>query len=251
MVRAWLDAGFVKDIHIIDPVEPVALMNSEAKIAHSKSFGGQKIETDILVLAVKPQVLKVASGGVMGALSPKTPVLSIAAGQSLDVLGGCFGKAQPIIRSMPNTPAAIGRGVSVSVANSHASPAQKEICGRLLGACGHHYWVEDEGLIDSVTALSGSGPAYVFYMIEALTRAGEQIGLDAALAAALARQTVIGSAALAEAQADISPAVLRQNVTSPGGTTQAGLEVLMDGRFDDILLETLKAAKARSEALKG
>ena len=172
-------------------------------------------------------------------------ILSIAAGQSLAALESFFAAGQPVVRSMPNTPAAIGKGVSAAITNRHVSDKQKAMASRLLEASGTVSWIADESLMDAITALSGSGPAYVFYLIEALAKAGETIGLDPQLSMSLARQTVIGSAALAEDSCDIPAEILRKNVTSPGGTTEAALKILMDGEFQALLNEALKAAKDR------
>jgi pyrroline-5-carboxylate reductase len=150
---------------------------------------------------------------------------------------------------MPNTPAAIGRGITVACANEHVTQQQKQLCDQLLAAIGESAWVEDEALIDAVTAVSGSGPAYVFLLIEALSQAGEAQGLPAALALQLARSTVAGSGELARVSAE-SPATLRENVTSPGGTTRAALDVLMapDG-LEPLIARAVAAATARSRAL--
>jgi pyrroline-5-carboxylate reductase len=150
---------------------------------------------------------------------------------------------------MPNTPAAIGRGITVACANARVTQQQRQLCDRLLAAIGESAWVEDEALIDTVTAVSGSGPAYVFLLIEALAQAGEAQGLPPALALQLARSTVAGSGELARVSAE-SPAILRENVTSPGGTTRAALDVLMasDG-LQPLIARAVFAAAARSRAL--
>lgn len=244
MARSWLTSGLVSKLEIIDPAD---CPFDDSRVTHSQVL--TDIDTDIVILAVKPQILKDALLNVT--LSGRTVALSIAAGQSLSTLEKILGSSQPIIRSMPNTPAAIGKGVSVSVANDHVTKEQSDMAERLLLACGLHYWIDDERLIDAVTALSGSGPAYVFHLIECLHKAGQAIGLNDDLALALARQTVVGSAALAETESGIPASTLRENVTSPNGTTQAGLDVLMDGRFSDILEETLRAAQKRSQELNG
>lgn len=242
MARAWLNQNVVFKLDVIDPA---ACDINDGRVTHSQTLGD--IDADVVILAVKPQILKDAVENVR--VSPDSLIVSIAAGQSLETLAGLFGDTQPIVRSMPNTPAAIGKGISVSVGNAYISDAHKGMAERLLLSCGLHDWVEDEGLMDGVTALSGSGPAYVFYMIESLKKAGQNIGLSSELSSALARQTVVGSAALAEHESDTPASTLRENVTSPNGTTQAGLEILMDGRFDDILTETLSAARRRSKEL--
>ena len=150
---------------------------------------------------------------------------------------------------MPNTPAAIGKGMTVAVANSNVSLENSNKAKDLLKTTGKFEWADEEEMMDAVTALSGSGPAYVFHLIEMLAKAGAENGLPENLAMTLARQTVIGAAALAEAEPQTKPETLRENVTSPGGTTEAALRILMDGRAQSLLNETLAAAKHRSEEL--
>ena len=180
--------------------------------------------------------------------APETLFLSIVAGKTLAGLGRHLGRAA-IVRTMPNTPAAIGRGITVACANPLVTIEQRQLCDRLLAAIGESAWVEDEALIDPVTAVSGSGPAYVFLLIEALARAGEAEGLPADLALQLARATVAGSGELARISTD-TPAQLRENVTSPGGTTRAALDVLMaaDG-LEPLIDRAVAAAAARSREL--
>ncbi len=204
-------------------------------------------EADVIVLAVKPQFMAKICADLKPHAPKTTLILSIAAGQTISNFEDHFDADQPIVRSMPNTPAAIGKGITVAVPNPHVSPEQKDLADALLGAAGLIEWVEDENLLNAVTALSGSGPAYVFYLIETLTKAGEEIGLPAELAGKLARQTVIGSAALAEHETELSASDLRTNVTSPGGTTEAALEVLMNGEFEALFKRALDAARQRSE----
>ncbi len=249
MMRSWLANDLVQHIKIIDPTSLNDMLMSDSRISYSPKYDDSKITSDILILAVKPQILKDASGEITNNLSDNTALLSIAAGQSIATLENIFGSDKAIIRTMPNTPASIGKGVSVSIANKNVTDSQKNVAQKLLNASGESLWVDNEALIDSVTALSGSGPAYIFYLIEALAKAGETTGLSSDISMKLARQTIIGSAALAEYEADTSAATLRENVTSPNGTTQAALDVLMDGRFQSILDETLSAAKNRAKEL--
>jgi pyrroline-5-carboxylate reductase len=153
-------------------------------------------------------------------------VLSIAAGTAIARFAAVFGEDTPIVRAMPNTPAAIGQGVTALFANERVSPAQRQLCSALMAAVGAVHWVDDEEQMHAITAMSGGGPAYVFLLIETLAKAGIAAGLAADLAWPLARGTVVGSGALA-ATSEQPVEVLRQNVTSPGGTTQAALAVLM------------------------
>ena len=176
-------------------------------------------------------------------------VLSIAAGRTLPSFEQHLPKGAAVIRSMPNTPASIGRGITVAVANAHVTAAQRATCDALLRAVGEVAWVEDEGLLDAVTAVSGSGPAYVFYLAECLAEAGVKAGLQPELAEKLARWTVAGAGELLH-RADLGPDLLRQNVTSPNGTTLAALQVLMaDDGLAKLMREAVAAATASSREL--
>lgn len=250
LLSAWLDKNLVSRVIVIDP-KPLLddPANDTRVICLSAPPYSLDTPADVLVLAVKPQQMKEATEALSGIITGKTVVLSIAAGQSLATLSGSFAKDQPIIRTMPNTPAAIGKGITVAVKNSKVTADQTAICDSLLQAAGLVEWITDESLLDAVTALSGSGPAYLFLLIEMLTTAGKKIGLSDEMAEILARQTVIGSAALAENDSATPAATLRQNVTSPGGTTQAALNVLMDGRLESLFTEALTAAQTRSKEL--
>jgi pyrroline-5-carboxylate reductase len=213
----------------------------------------QELETafipDIIVFAVKPQ----AMGGIVPLYAkfvrPETMFLSIAAGKPSSYFEKMLGEGAAIVRSMPNTPAAVGRGITVAYGNAAVSSAQRSIATKLLEAVGEVGWVEGEGLIDAVTAVSGSGPAYVFLMIECMAKAGVEVGLDPDLAEQLARATVAGSGELAR-QSSESASTLRENVTSPGGTTAAALEVLMaeDG-LQKLMSRAVSAAEERSREL--
>jgi len=179
-----------------------------------------------------------------------TVVVSIMAGRTLDFIAGALNKPCAVVRAMPNTPAAIGRGITVAVARG-TNAAQRSLADRLLAATGSVEWTEAEALMDAVTAVSGSGPAYVFLLAEALTAAGIDGGLPAALAAKLARETVTGSGELLH-RSELDAATLRQNVTSPGGTTAAALDVLMgrDG-LTALMTKAVAAATKRSRELAG
>ncbi|MEZ5787928.1 MAG: pyrroline-5-carboxylate reductase, partial [Xanthobacteraceae bacterium] len=201
-----------------------------------------------IVLAVKPQaapdVLPPLAAAAAGAV-----VISIMAGRTLGFLAQALGEATAAVRAMPNTPASIGRGMTVAVANAHASGPQRDLAHRLLEATGAFEWVDDETLLDAVTAVSGSGPAYVFLLAECLARAGVAVGLPPKLADRLARETVSGAGELMRRSA-LEPSTLRQNVTSPGGTTAAALEVLMGpGGLADLMGKAITAATRRSRAL--
>jgi pyrroline-5-carboxylate reductase len=183
-------------------------------------------------------------------IAASTVVVSIMAGRTLRFLAGALQTSCALVRAMPNTPAAIGRGITVAVPLG-ANRAQRDLAHRLLSATGTVEWIDDEALMDAVTAVSGSGPAYVFLLAEALARAGAAAGLPAELAAKLARETVAGSGELLH-QSVLDPAVLRENVTSPGGTTAAALDVLMGPNgLARLMNEAVQAATERSRALAG
>lgn len=250
MLDAWLSSGLLAQALVIDPSGLPDIFQDNPHVSHAPAVPDRfNNEPDVIVLAVKPQILKAASQQLSAITSDKTLILSIAAGQTLETLESLFGIAQPVIRTMPNTPAAIGKGMSVSIANAHVTAAQKKIAARLLEKTGKTAWIDDESLMDAVTALSGSGPAYLFLLIEILTESGKRLGLPEDMAATLARQTVIGSAALAEHESSTSAAQLRRNVTSPGGTTEAALKVLMDGKMQDVFDNALLAARNRGKEL--
>jgi len=206
-------------------------------------------DADVVVFAIKPQQLDAALGDYRVLTERDVTVLSIAAGKTIAYFEATFGADTAVVRAMPNTPAAIGRGISALVANRAVSPEQRDCAEALLRAVGDVVWLADENLMDAVTAISGSGPAYVFLLIEALIAAGQRQGLEPALARQLAQATVAGASAYA-AQSALEPAVLRQQVTSPGGTTQAALEVLMsESGLVQLLDRAVAAAAARSREL--
>lgn len=202
----------------------------------------------VVVLAVKPQIMGEVLGAAKRSIGAETLVVSIAAGISAEKIATGLG-TERVVRTMPNTPAQIGKGISGAFATGGVSAQDRDLAEALLAAAGGVVWVEDESLIDAVTAVSGSGPAYVFHLVEAMAAAGEAEGLGPEQAMKLARQTVVGAAALMEA--DESPAEqLRKNVTSPNGTTQAALDVLMapDG-LGALMQRAVSAARKRSEEL--
>jgi pyrroline-5-carboxylate reductase len=203
-----------------------------------------------VVIAVKPQVAPQVVPALAPLIGAATVVVSIMAGRTLHFLETALPRAS-LVRAMPNTPAAIGRGITVAVANARASAPQRDLVHALLSAVGAVEWVGDELLMDAVTAVSGSGPAYVFLLAEALQRAGCTAGLPPRLAEALARATVAGSGELLHCS-PLDAATLRQNVTSPGGTTAAALDVLMgkDG-LQELLTKAVAAATKRSRELAG
>ena len=203
----------------------------------------------VVVLAVKPQQMRDVVTALAPTLGQTRPlVLSIAAGITTAALDNWLGGGAAIVRSMPNTPALIRRGTSALFANAAVAPAQRALADTIMGAVGQVHWLTDESLMDAVTALSGSGPAYIFRLIEALEEAGTGLGLAPPLARALALETTAGAAALA-AGSDFSPAELRAQVTSKGGTTERALAVLQAGGLTELFANALAAARDRSRSL--
>ena len=200
-----------------------------------------------LVIALKPQSFREAGGMLKSFAGPSTLVVSIMAGTTIASLEAACGGS--VVRAMPNTPAAIGRGITVAVTAKNVSAGQRAVADALLRATGSVEWIDDENLMDAVTAVSGSGPAYIFLLAEELARAGVEAGLPPELATKLARETVAGSGELLH-RSELPSATLRQNVTSPGGTTAAALEVLMgsDG-IQSLLTRAVAAATKRSKEL--
>ena len=252
MALGWLEDGFDPGrIRVQDPQpsEEAQALFAKYDIAITPEIRKSESSPSVVVLAVKPQIMDKVLPGLRDAIDQDTLLLSIAAGRTIDSLARHFSPSTAIIRSMPNTPASIGRGITVCVANGHVSDTQKSLCSKLLGAIGEVAWLDDENLMDAVTAVSGSGPAYIFHMAEALTAAGIAAGLDEALATRLARATISGAGEMLHLS-DESTAKLRENVTSPGGTTAAALDVLMaDPGLTELLTRAVKAATARSKEL--
>jgi pyrroline-5-carboxylate reductase len=251
LLEGWLGLG-------VDPagvavIEPQPTPEIAALAARGLRLNPAALpeRTDAVVIAVKPQTAPGALAGLADRIAPGAVVISIMAGRTIGFLEAALPAGTPIVRAMPNTPAAIGRGITVAVPNARVTPAQRDLAHRLLAATGAVEWVDDEALMDAVTAVSGSGPAYIFLLAESLARAGEKAGLPAALAANLARATVAGAGELLH-RSPLDPATLRHNVTSPGGTTAAALDVLMSADGLDPLMErAIAAATRRSRELAG
>jgi pyrroline-5-carboxylate reductase len=248
MLAGWLAQGLdARNLGVIEPHpsdEIRALAAKGVRLNPSpKDFG----TAAALVVALKPQMFREAGPTLKEFADPATLVVSIMAGTTIASISEiCGGSA---VRAMPNTPAAIGRGITVAVAASKVSAAQRAVADALLRATGSVEWIDDESWMDAVTAVSGSGPAYVFLLAEELARAGVEAGLPVELATKLARETVSGSGELLRRSEDAS-ATLRQNVTSPGGTTAAALEVLMgEGGMQPLLIRAVAAATRRSKEL--
>ena len=250
MLRGWLARHAAERYLVVEPA------GSHPSLADAPGIGWHRaaddlpdgLEPDAVVFAVKPQIIDAVLPDYQRWAASRAVFLSIAAGKTIAGIARHLGEAA-IVRAMPNTPAAIGRAITVACPNSRVTAAHRRLCEALLSAIGESTWVEDEALMDPVTALSGSGPAYVFLLIEALAAAGEQAGLPADLALRLARETVAGAGELARVASE-PPARLRENVTSPGGTTRAALDVLMAADGLPALLErAVAAATARSREL--
>ncbi len=255
LLAGWLKHGLPpSQVLVQDPAPPAEVAEQLARhgIVNEPEIGVLAAPPAVILAAVKPQAMEAVLPGLARLAGPRTLVMSIAAGKTLASFARHFAPGTAIVRAMPNTPAAIGRGISVCVANAHAGEPQRALAGALMAAVGEVGWVEDEASMDAVTAVSGSGPAYVFLLAEALAAAGVRQGLDAGLAERLARATVAGSGELLW-QSPESAEQLRRNVTSPGGTTAAALAVLMregDG-LARLFDEAVAAATKRGRELAG
>jgi len=250
LLRGWIAGGAASHFLVVEPAGPPPGLAAETAVSWHRTAAKLPGEPapEVVVFAVKPQVIDAVLPGYRRWAGPQTLFVSIVAGKTIAGMTRGLGPAS-LVRTMPNTPAAIGRGITVACANSRVMPEQRRLCDRLLAAAGESAWVEDEALLDAVTAVSGSGPAYVFLLIEALAQAAEAAGLPPGLALRLARCTVAGSGELARLSEE-SPAQLRENVTSPGGTTRAALDVLMaENGLAPLIGRAVAAAAARSRAL--
>ena len=249
LLEGWLRLGLeAKNVAVLEPqptAEIAALARRGVKLNPDvKALGG----VAAMVIALKPQVAAEVVPALAPLVSASTVVVSIMAGRTLHFLAAALGRPCALVRAMPNTPAAIGRGITVAVPRD-ADAAQRDLANRLLAATGAVEWIDDEALLDAVTAVSGSGPAYVFLLAEALAEAGVAAGLPAPLAAKLARETVAGTGELLH-RSPLDAAALRQNVTSPGGTTAAALTVLMgESGLAALMTRAIAAATARSREL--
>jgi pyrroline-5-carboxylate reductase len=251
LLEGWLRLGLdPKTVAVFEP-QPAPQISALSSRGLQINPGINSLtNVDAIVVAVKPQTATAALPPLASMVGAATVVVSIMAGRTIQSIGSALNRPCALVRAMPNTPAAIGRGITVAVARG-ANDSQRDLAHRLLSAAGAVEWIEDEALMDAVTAVSGSGPAYVFLLAEALAQAGVAAGLPPALAAKLARETVAGSGELLHRET-VEASVLRQNVTSPGGTTAAALEVLMgkDG-LTALMTTAVAAATRRSRELAG
>jgi len=250
LIGGWIRAKQVRagDLHVAEP-DPVRAggLKKDFKVRTFADNRAAVENVSVVLLAVKPQVMAGVLDGLRGAVTPRQLVLSVAAGVRLETLEAALGVGVPVVRVMPNTPALAGAGAMVYCLGRSATAAHERTAKKLLSAVGS-VWKAPEDLMDAVTALSGSGPAYVFRLAEDLAAAGVFLGLPDDLAAALARQTVYGAGLLLRDSPE-SAATLRERVTSPGGTTAAALAVLAESGWSDVLQRALSAACRRSREL--
>jgi pyrroline-5-carboxylate reductase len=252
MLRGWIGGGMTPSrVTVIDPTPPAELAAYAATTGIALNGSIRQAPAQVIVLAVKPQKageLRAALGAIV---APDTLVLSIMAGKTLADLARLAPGTEAIVRAVPNLPAAVGRGATVAVASGACSAAQRDRAARLLASAGTFDWIDDETLMDVVTGLSGSGPAYLFYLADCLTEAGIAAGLPVTIAERLARATVAGAGEMLRLS-DKSAAELRRDVTSPAGTTEVGLRVLMaGGTLQALMTGTVAAATQRASELAG
>ncbi|HWK66140.1 MAG TPA: pyrroline-5-carboxylate reductase [Rhizobiaceae bacterium] len=253
MLSGWLQSAklYPGEVFVVEPNAQLRHRAETLGVAVAGHVDGvpDDLVPTLVIFAVKPQVIRDVVQGYKRFADGRTAFLSVAAGTPIATFEEILGGEIPIIRCMPNTPAAIGKGMMVAVGNAHVPAGTREFIDDLLSASGKVAGIDDEALMDAVTAVSGSGPAYIFHFIECLTAAGEKAGLPSATAKLLAMQTVYGAAALA-AESGEDPTKLREQVTSPNGTTAAALSVLMDGdRLKTLLTDAVEAARKRSVEL--
>lgn len=251
MLAGWLEHDPALKVHVVEPFEAfrdraaAAGATAVVRIADLP----RDLAPDLVVLAVKPQMIAPVLGQCADLAGSGAAFVSVAAGVTIDAMAAALPQGAQIIRCMPNTPAAIGEGMMALCPAANVSDAARALTETLLSASGAVAWIEDETLMDAVTAISGSGPAYVFLFVEALTAAGRALGLPEETASLLARQTVAGAGRMAQTSGT-PPETLREQVTSPGGTTAAALAVFMDeGRLGKLVAEAATAARDRSVEL--
>lgn len=252
MLEGWLAQGLPPaSLTVIDPMPSDALKALAAKHGFALNPASPKGPFAVIVLAIKPQMLEAAAPQLKDLYDASTLLISVLAGKTMADLKGRLPGLAAIVRAMPNLPASVGRGVTGAAASASVSKDQRRVADTLLKGIGRVEWVEGENLIDAVTAVSGSGPAYVFHLVECLAAAGVAEGLPRPVAERLARATIEGAGELLF-QSELSPETLRQNVTSPGGTTAAALTVLMaaDG-MQPLMVKAVAAARRRAEELSG
>jgi len=249
LVKGFIEHGIQQSrIHVVDPSPQAAAAAKAFGVDYSKNVADITRPPSLVFLAVKPQSMHTATQDVKHLVSETVCFVSIAAGVRLARLKELLGAEARIIRAMPNTPAAIGEGMTVMCHTGNLAFEQMALADSLLECVGKSEWIDDEKLIDCVTAVSGSGPAYVFLLIEAMVEAAKAGGIPEKLALELAVQTCRGAAILA-AQSGLAPNVLRENVTSKGGTTEAALNTLYAEKFPQVVAKAIASATARSKEL--
>jgi pyrroline-5-carboxylate reductase len=248
MLAGWLTSEPMLEAHVVEPAEPLRQRaeSAGARVVADVADLPDNLAPELVILAVKPQMVAPVLGKCGALAETGTTFVSVAAGITIAAMAVALPAGTSIIRCMPNTPASIGEGMMALCAGPGVAEGARNLVTALFSSSGSVAWIEDEALMDAVTAISGSGPAYVFHFVEALTQAGEALGLPSGTAALLARQTVAGAGRMALIS-DTAPGILREQVTSPGGTTAAALEVLMtDGRLAKLVAEATEAARDRS-----
>ena len=250
LLQGWLAAGFGVAQFMVNEPAPSDDLAASVAVVNPTAEQLEQSMPDIIVLAIKPQMADSVLPDLIPAVRRSTVVISLLAGQSIEHLSALLGAHDVIVRTMPNTPAAIGLGMTALIASDGVSAAQKQDAGHLMQAVGETVWLDSQKQMDAVTAISGSGPAYVFYLAETMMSAGVSLGLSEEMALQLARQTIVGAATMM-VQSDTSPSQLRRNVTSPNGTTEAALDVLMaeTGGLGTLMRQATQAAALRNRQL--
>ena len=250
LLQGWLAAGFGAAQFMVNEPAPSDDLAASVAVVNPTAEQLEQSMPDIIVLAIKPQMADSVLPDLIPAVRRSTVVISLLAGQSIEHLSALLGGHDVIVRTMPNTPAAIGLGMTALIASDGVSAAQKQDAGHLMQAVGETVWLDSQKQMDAVTAISGSGPAYVFYLAETMMSAGVSLGLSEEMALQLARQTIVGAATMM-VQSDTSPSQLRRNVTSPNGTTEAALDVLMaeTGGLGTLMRQATQAAALRNRQL--
>jgi pyrroline-5-carboxylate reductase len=250
LLQGWLAAGFGVAQFMVNEPAPSDDLAASVAVVNPTAEQLEQSMPDIIVLAIKPQMADSVLPDLIPAVRRSTVVISLLAGQSIEHLSALLGGHDVIVRTMPNTPAAIGLGMTALIASDGVSAAQKQDAGHLMQAVGETVWLDSQKQMDAVTAISGSGPAYVFYLAETMMSAGVSLGLSEEMALQLARQTIVGAATMM-VQSDTSPSQLRRNVTSPNGTTEAALDVLMaeTGGLGTLMRQATQAAALRNRQL--
>lgn len=251
IARGLAAAGWTRHLILVEPAPTTSAMESmvtqgATHIASAAQLGPREIAA--VIFAVKPQIIA-SVAPAYAQIARNALMISVAAGTSIESLNEWLVTPRALVRAMPNLPASIGMGITAAYASPSTPDKDRQLAARLLSAIGEFVWVDREDMLDAVTAVSGSGPAYVFLLAEALAAAGERVGLPREVARILARKTIEGAGALL-ADIEMSPAELRKSVTSPGGTTEAALKVLMsDAQFENLIAEAVQAATARAAQL--